>query len=40
MSLPPHPGAVEVILYGVEGEGVLVIGDEEKPFKKAGPRLL
>lgn len=30
----PHPGALEVILYGVEGEGALVIGDEEKLFKK------
>ncbi|MBM4341255.1 MAG: cupin domain-containing protein [Deltaproteobacteria bacterium] len=30
----PHPGALEVILYGVDGEGALVIGDEEKPFKK------
>jgi len=30
----PHPGALEVILYGVEGEGALVIGDEEKVFKK------
>ena len=34
MPLHPHPGAVEVILYGVEGEGTLAIGDEEKPFKK------
>ena len=34
--MPPHPhtGALEVILYGVVGEGALVIGDEEKPFKK------
>jgi quercetin dioxygenase-like cupin family protein len=23
-----------VILYGVEGEGILAIGDEERPFKK------
>jgi len=23
-----------VILYGVEGEGTLAIGEEEKPFKK------
>ncbi len=30
----PHPGALEVILYGVEGEGALVIGGEEKPFRK------
>jgi len=34
IPLHPHPGAVEVILYGVEGEGTLAIGDEEKPFKK------
>ncbi len=34
MPLHPHPGAREVILHGVEGEGVLAIGDEEKPFKK------
>ncbi len=34
MPLHPHPGALEVILYGVEGEGTLAIGDEEKPFKK------
>ncbi|MCX8116778.1 MAG: cupin domain-containing protein [Desulfobacterota bacterium] len=30
----PHPGALEVILYGVEGEGALVIGEEERSFKK------
>jgi len=30
----PHPGALEVILYGVDGEGTLVVEDEEKPFKK------
>ncbi len=34
MPVHPHPGALEVILYGVEGEGALTIGDEEKPFKK------
>jgi quercetin dioxygenase-like cupin family protein len=34
MPLHPHPGALEVILYGVEGEGTLTIGEEEKPFKK------
>ncbi len=34
MPLHPHPGALEVILYGVEGEGTLAIGEEEKPFKK------
>ncbi len=34
MPVHPHPGAIEVILYGVEGEGVIVIGDEEKPLKK------
>jgi quercetin dioxygenase-like cupin family protein len=34
MPLHPHPGAVEVILCGVEGEGTLAMGDEEKPFKK------
>ncbi len=34
MPLHPHPGALEVILYGVEGEGTLAIGKEEKPFKK------
>jgi quercetin dioxygenase-like cupin family protein len=34
MPLHPHPGALEVILYGVDGEGTLAIGDEEKPFKK------
>jgi quercetin dioxygenase-like cupin family protein len=34
MPLHPHPGALEVILYGVEGDGILVIGDDEKPFKK------
>jgi quercetin dioxygenase-like cupin family protein len=34
MPLHPHPGALEVILYGVEGEGALAIGGEEKPFKK------
>ena len=34
MPLHPHSGALEVILYGVEGNGVLVIGDDEKPFKK------
>ena len=34
MPIHPHPGALEVIVYGVEGEGVLAIGDEEKPLKK------
>jgi len=34
MPLHPHPGALEVILYGIEGEGTLAMGDEEKPFKK------
>ena len=34
MPVHPHPGALEVILYGVEGEGALAIGAEEKPFKK------
>ena len=34
MPLHPHPGALEVILYGLEGEGTLAIGEEEKPFKK------
>jgi quercetin dioxygenase-like cupin family protein len=34
MPLHPHPGALEVILYGVEGEGTLEIGEEEKAFKK------
>ena len=34
MPLHPHPGALEVILYGVEGEGTLAIGQEEKSFKK------
>jgi quercetin dioxygenase-like cupin family protein len=32
MPLHPHPGTVEVILYGIEGEGTLAIGDEEKRF--------
>lgn len=34
MPVHPHPGALEVILYGVEGEGTLIIGEEEKHFKK------
>ncbi len=35
MPLHPHPGALEVVLYGVEGEGALAIGnDEEIPFKR------
>ncbi len=34
MPVHPHPGAHEVILYGIEGEGTLVIGEEEKPLKK------
>lgn len=38
MDLGNHPGVyphlLEVIFYGVEGEGTLVIGDEERPFKK------
>jgi quercetin dioxygenase-like cupin family protein len=34
MPLHPHPGAVEVVLCGIEGEGTLAIGEEEKPFKK------
>src|SRR3989304_2616139 len=34
MPIHPHPGALEVILYGVEGEGTLAIGEEEKPFRK------
>ncbi|NWF92157.1 MAG: cupin domain-containing protein [Syntrophaceae bacterium] len=34
MPLHPHPGALEVILCGLEGEGTLAIGEEEKPFKK------
>jgi len=34
MPAHPHPGALEVILYGVEGEGTLAVGQEEKPFKK------
>lgn len=35
-TMPPHShqGALEVILYGVDGEGALVVGDEEKSFKK------
>lgn len=34
MPVHPHPGAIEVILYGVEGEGSVVIGEEEKPLRK------
>ncbi len=34
MPLHPHPGALEVILYGIEGEGILAIKNEERPFKK------
>ena len=34
LPLQPHPGVLEVILYGVEGEGVLAIGDGEKPFQE------
>lgn len=34
MPVHPHPGALEVILYGIEGEGALVMGEEEKPLKK------
>jgi quercetin dioxygenase-like cupin family protein len=34
MPVHPHPGAIEVILYGIEGEGTLVIGEEEKPLRK------
>lgn len=34
MPLHPHPGAIEVILYGIEGEGILAIGKEEKPFRR------
>ena len=34
MPLHPHPGALEVILYGIEGEGTLAIGDEEKSLRK------
>ncbi|MGB9629568.1 MAG: cupin domain-containing protein [Thermodesulfobacteriota bacterium] len=34
MPVHPHPGALEVILYGVEGEGALVIEETERPFKK------
>lgn len=34
MPVHPHPGAIEVILYGVQGEGVVVIGEEEKPLRK------
>jgi len=30
----PHPGALEVIVHGVEGEGILAVGQEEKLFKK------
>ena len=34
MPVHPHPGALEVIVYAIEGEGTLAIGEEEKPFKK------
>lgn len=34
MPVHPHPGAIEVILYGIEGEGTVVIGEEEKLLKK------
>lgn len=34
MPVHPHPGAIEVILYAIEGEGAVTIGDEEKTFKK------
>ena len=34
MPLHAHPGDLEVILYEIEGEGTLAIGDEEKPFRK------
>ncbi len=34
MPAHPHPGALEVILCCLEGEGTLVIGEEEKTFKK------
>lgn len=35
-SMPQHshPGALEVIVYGFEGEGTLAVGQEEKPFKQ------
>ena len=35
-SMPQHshPGALEVIVYGLEGEGTLAVGQEEKPFKR------
>ena len=34
MPVHPHPGALEVIVCGTEGEGTLVVEEEEKPFKK------
>jgi quercetin dioxygenase-like cupin family protein len=34
MPLHPHPGALEVILSCLEGEGMLAVGEEEKPFKR------
>lgn len=34
MPLHPHPGTIEVILYGLEGDGTLAIGDAEKPLRK------
>lgn len=34
MPLHPHPGALEVILYCLEGEGTLGLGDEEKSLRK------
>jgi len=34
MPVHPHPGALEVIVHGLEGEGTLAIGEEERPLKK------
>jgi quercetin dioxygenase-like cupin family protein len=32
MPVHEHPGAIEMVVYGVKGQGKLLIGGEEKEF--------
>ncbi len=34
MPVHPHPGAVEMVIYGLKGRGKLVMGDEEREFNE------
>ena len=34
MPVHQHPGAVEMVIYGLKGQGKLLIGDEEREFNE------